>query len=373
MPEGHFIFCLNTKNETKKVKASQITFKIQFLIAKVKELTSFKQLFLFNAPCGCILEDYLQGQSTKFTFNNFTIVSLPPMEYESYDIKFNQGTSKIHRFYNKTGGPPIFLIHGYFEDGRIFFTKKGKGFAPFLAKNGFDVFVCDLLGKGESFPKVDKNFKHSQFEIITRDIPTYIAFVREKTGIEKIHLGAHSWGGVVAIAYLSRTQDPNIKSMIAFSTKRRIAIKGWRKLIGVNLMWDKYGTYLTKKHGYLPAKKMKMGTENEPAAYYTDANIWVKGKKWISPEDGYNYQQELANMKLPPILYITGRGDKLLGHPDDVKRLLNETGKHQVNKLQIVGKNNGFKHDYDHINILTHKDAPKDHFPFVLDYLKQFE
>ena len=22
---------------------------------------------------------------------------------------------------------------------------------------------------------------------------------------------------------------------------------------------------------------------------------------------------------------------------------------------------------------LTHKDAPKDHFPFVLDYLKQFE
>lgn len=301
------------------------------------------------------------------------LLSLLSMKYESYDINFNQGTSKVHRFCTIKGGSPIFLIHGYFEDGRIFFTKKGKGFAPYLAENGFDVFVCDLLGKGESLPKIERGFAHSQFEIITRDIPTYIAFVREKTGIEKIHLGAHSWGGVLAIAYLSRTQDPNIKSMIAFSTKRRIAIKGWRKLIGVNLMWDKYGTYLTKKHGYLPAKKMKMGTENEPAAYYADANIWVKGKKWISPEDGYNYQQELANVKLPPILYITGRGDKLLGHPDDVKRLLNETGKHQVNKLQIVGKNNGFKHDYDHINILTHKDAPKDHFPFVLDYLKQFE
>ena len=122
------------------------------------------------------------------------------MVYESYDIKFNQGTSKVHRFYTKKGGTPIFLIHGYFEDGRIFFTKKGKGLAPFLAENGFDVFVCDLLGKGESLPKIKKGFNHSQFEIITRDIPTYLAFVRKKTGIKKIHLGAHSWGGVLAVA-----------------------------------------------------------------------------------------------------------------------------------------------------------------------------
>jgi pimeloyl-ACP methyl ester carboxylesterase len=72
------------------------------------------------------------------------------MVYESYDIKFNQGTSKVHRFYTKKGNTPIFFIHGYFEDGRIFFTKKGKGLASYLAENGFDVFVCDLLGKGES-------------------------------------------------------------------------------------------------------------------------------------------------------------------------------------------------------------------------------
>jgi len=295
------------------------------------------------------------------------------MYYESYDINFSQGTSKVHRFYNEKGNTPIFFIHGYFEDGRIFFTKKGKGLAPYLAENGFDVFVCDMLGKGESEPKIKKGFNHSQYEIITRDIPVYLDFIREKTGIKKIHLGAHSWGGVIALAYLTRSQDSNIKSMIAFSTKRRIAIKGWKKFVGVDLVWDKYGTYLTKKHGYLPAKKMKMGTEDEPIAYYKGANIWVKEKQWISPTDGYDYHKELKKTQLPPILYITGRGDKLLGHPDDVKRLLEETGTHQKNTLQVVGKNTGFKNDYDHINILTHKDAPKDHFPFALEYLKQFE
>lgn len=293
------------------------------------------------------------------------------MHYKSYDIDFTQGKSKIHRFYKNEGDTPIFLIHGYFEDGRIFFTKKGKGFAPYLAENGFDVFICDLLGKGESTPKIKKGFNHSQHEIITRDIPAYLAFIRKITGIDKIHLGAHSWGGVIAIAYLSRSKDPDIKSVVAFSTKRRIAIKGWRKFIGVDLLWDKYGTYLTKKHGYLPAKKMMMGTEDEPAAYYKDANVWVKEKQWVSPTDGYDYQKELPKMKLPPILYITGKGDKLLGHPKDVERLKNETGEKQENTVQIVGKSTGFKNDYDHINILTHKDAPNDHFPFVLNYLNQ--
>ena len=295
------------------------------------------------------------------------------MQYKSYDIKFDQGTSKVHRFYNEKGNTPIFLIHGYFEDGRIFFTKKGKGLAPFLAKNGFDVFVCDLLGKGESQPKTKKGFNHSQYEIITRDIPKYLKFIRQKTGIKNIHLGAHSWGGVVAIAYMARSKDENIKSLVAFSSKRRIAIKGWRKFIGVDILWDMYGTYLTKKYGYLPAKKMMMGTEDEPAAYYKDANIWVKEKKWISPEDQYDYQIELPKIKLPPILYITGSKDKLLGHPDDVKRLIKETGENQENTFQLIGKKTGFKKDYNHISILTDKNAPEDHFPFVLNYLKQFE
>ena len=75
------------------------------------------------------------------------------MEYESYDIKFNQGTSKVHRFYTKKGGSPIFLIHGYFEDGRIFFTKKGKGFAPFLQKMGLMFLFVTYWVKVKVFQK----------------------------------------------------------------------------------------------------------------------------------------------------------------------------------------------------------------------------
>jgi hypothetical protein len=37
----------------------------------------------------------------------------------------------------------------------------------------------------------------------------------------------------------------------------------------------------------------------------------------------------------------------------------------------VLSKGNGNLHNYDHINILTHPDAPKDHFPIVLNWLNQ--
>ncbi len=291
------------------------------------------------------------------------------MLYETHDIRFDQGISKLHRFRTTRGGTPVLLVHGYFEDGRIWFTKSGKGFAPYLANFGYDVFVCDLLGKGESIPKVNKDLHHSQFEIITRDIPTYIEFIRKHTDQQEIHLGGHSWGGVILFAYMARYNDPSISSIFTFGTKRRIGIKSIKKFIGVDLMWNLYGQKLANKHGYLPAKGIKMGIINEPKAYFEQANKWVYDKEWIDPEDEFNYHQAFEKINLPPTLFLTGSKDDLLGHPKDVKRLIREVKSPAV--FKIIGKNNGYKNDYDHVNILTHKDSPDDHFPLVIDFIKE--
>lgn len=292
------------------------------------------------------------------------------MIQEKYSIEFEQGTSALHRFTKDGNDKVIFLMHGYFEDGKIFYSKSGKGFAPFLVANGYDVFVCDLLGKGESTPKVTNGFYHSQFEIITRDIPTYLNKVRAITGKQKISLGGHSWGGVVLLAYMARFKDKNILSIATFGSKRRIARKNLRKLIQINLGWTWYGNRLVEKHGYLPAKNMKMGNTNEPKAYYQQADIWVREKEWIDPEDNFNYNENF-NFEMPPLLFITGKGDKILGHPKDVKLLADETDAKKV-VYRVIGKKTGHMHNYDHINLLTHKDAPNDHFKFVLEFLEKF-
>jgi pimeloyl-ACP methyl ester carboxylesterase len=293
------------------------------------------------------------------------------MKHEVFELDFLSGKTALHRIYKQGNDKVLFLVHGYFEDSKIFYSSSGKGFAPFLAEHGYDVYMCDLLGKGQSTPKVAEGLDQSQHEIITHDLPKYIAEVRRISGQRNIHLGGHSWGGVVVLGHLARSKDIHIKSFISFGSKRRIGVKGWRKLLFINFGWNWYGDRLVKKHGYLPAHKMRMGNEDEPGEYYMDAAKWVRETAWLDPTDGFDYHQNF-DFELPPMLFITGRGDKILGHPKDVKRLMEEVG--PVNATyKVIGKDTGHLHDYDHINLLTHKDAPKDHFKLVLEFLEKFD
>jgi hypothetical protein len=40
-------------------------------------------------------------------------------------------------------------------------------------------------------------------------------------------------------------------------------------------------------------------------------------------------------------------------------------------KFYLAGKSNGNQHDYDHITLLTHPDAPKDHFNEVIEWMRK--
>lgn len=285
--------------------------------------------------------------------------------YEGYSIA-------IHRFHQgKSIYPPILLIHGSIENGKIFYSSSGKGFAPFLAQNGFDIFVADLRGKGSSKPSVSSNSKVSQTNTIMGEIPSLVNKVKEITGSDAIHFGAHSWGGVLLLsAYALFHQEWNVKSMIFFGTKRRIGIKTFEKFMKIDVGWNLLGSIYTRIYGYLPAKKIKMGSDDEPAKLYFQINKWIYTKDWIDPETKFDYGKKLKSIHLPPIHSFTGSNDKLLGHPDDVKRLVTEAG--CPDALQIIGKQNGNLQDYDHINILTHPDALKDHFVEVVRLYKSY-
>ena len=77
---------------------------------------------------------------------------------ESFTIELANGEKLyIKRFYNQLNAPPALMIHGSVENGRIFYSNSGKGFAPFLASKGFDVFVPDLRGRGNSIPAISQN------------------------------------------------------------------------------------------------------------------------------------------------------------------------------------------------------------------------
>lgn len=294
------------------------------------------------------------------------------LQYESIYIPFD-GQDRLHlkRIYKNEGGIPVFMLHGAIENGKIFYSNSGKGIAPYLAQQGYDVFIADLRGRGQSTPKLNRQSNYGQTESILYEIPAFINKIKELKGAVKLHWVAHSWGGVLLLSHMARTKNvSDVYSMVFFGTKRRIGIRSLKKFYMIDIMWDLLPRILKPVVGYLPAVELKMGSDNETRKSHRQSNEWVKRKNWLDTDDGFNYAEQLHGMNLPPVLYLTGQNDDVLAHPSDVQLLMQEVGKHQTHVFRIVGKTNNHLHNYDHINLLTHPDAVKDHFPKVLEWFK---
>lgn len=281
--------------------------------------------------------------------------------------------SAVHRFQPEGEGMPLLLLHGSIEDSRIFHSRSGKGLAPFLAAQGFDVFAPDLAGKGESKPRISRGFPHDQYGFLSDDVNRYMAHIAAQHPGKAIRLGAHSWGGVLLLAWMAR-YNPGfpLGPAVFFGSKRRIGVMGIKRLFMVDLMWTAVGTLAAMAKGYLPAKALGMGSENEPTAFYRQVNRWVYSKQWRDARDGFDYRSALAETALPPILYFAGKADQVLGHPRDVRRLMEET-QAQNAKYTLLAKDHHFARDYGHIDMLTHKRCTDDHFLEALSWWQRGE
>jgi len=279
-------------------------------------------------------------------------------------------TLHLKRFCVDQAGPPVLLVHGSIENGHIFYSTSGKGFAPFLAQQGYDVFVADLRGRGKSKPAISGNSTFGLTHTLEEDFPAFITKIKELKGDVPQYWGAHSWGGVLMLAYLARPQVPvKVQAMIFFASKRRISIRSLKKFFMIDVMWNWVAGAAIAITGALPAEKLKMGSDRETRLTHRQTHAWVVQKRWLHWHDKFDYAAALQHTHLPPTLYLAGAGDDVLGHPDDVEKLLLETGSSN-SAFRVLSRANGHLHDYGHINILTHHDATKDHFPMVVKWFK---
>ncbi|NME71370.1 alpha/beta fold hydrolase [Flammeovirga aprica] len=278
----------------------------------------------------------------------------------------------VKRYTQTTAKEAILMIHGSMESGRIFYSLSDKGLAPFLAEKGFDVFVPDFRGRGNSTPAVSRQSKNKQIHAIEEEIPTLLHEIRRHHRWDvPIHVIAHSWGGVWMLAHIARHQQLNIASMCFLATKRSIVVDSFKKRFEVDFVWSVVAQLMTKIYGYFPVKKMGIGQENESRGVYEDCKKWVYATdEWIDPSDQFDYLTAFKKAKnIPPTLYMTGKKEYYLGHQKDVRRLMKEVNNPE-DKFMLLSKENGYALDYDHVNICTAKEAVQDHFPIIFEWLK---
>ena len=271
-------------------------------------------------------------------------------------------------------GIPILMIHGMVEDGRIFYHKSGKGLGSFMAQQGYDVYVADLRGMGLSTPKVNEDSAHGQTETIQQDIPALIQFVLKHNGHNKLHLMAHSWGGVYLNSSLLFQPEliPHVISSTFFGSKRTVRARTFERYLKIDLIWNRLSLAASKRKGFLPAISYKLGSENESHKTHRQCVDWVKNDAWVDSDDGFDYGSAAQLIKLPSTLHIAAIRDISMGHRFDVRAFMKESGPHKAD-YQLLAKKHGNSLDYDHINMLTAAECVSDHFPTIFDWVKKQE
>lgn len=282
------------------------------------------------------------------------------------------GTLHLRRFYTDVAGPVVFMLHGSVENGGIFYSKSMKGLAPYLAHKGMDVYVADLRGRGQSRPHISARSRNTQLQAICEEIPAFLDKIELLRGPVPVHAVAHSWGGVMLLAYLCRFPQRHFASMVFLGTKRSISVWNWERLFKVDIFWKLVGELAVRIKGFYPARALRAGSDDESAQVYRDCRTWVSDTRhWIDPTDGFDYLQALKKAQnICPTLYMTGVAEKFFGHPTDVQRLMAEVGNPR-DEFRLLSKANGNLRDYGHIDICTYKRAPDDHFREILAWIQR--
>lgn len=266
---------------------------------------------------------------------------------------------------------PVFLTHGAIGNGKIFYTLDNRGFGPYLAEQGYDVYVGDLRGRGESRPAISRKSDYGQISSICEDIPAFLDAISQRRPQAMQLWGGHSWGGVLIMSFLARFPQyrERCRGLLFFATKRAIHVSGFQKWLNVDLLWNGLSPLIAQMVGYLPARALGFGADNETIKTHRDCVTWAKPSAWVDPKDGFDYAHAMAQIvKRPPALFISGSHDGYLGHPSDVKVFMEECG-YNKEEFWLLDPSGGFKRAYDHTSLLTHPEAIHDHFPKILKWL----
>lgn len=250
---------------------------------------------------------------------------------------------------------PVVLTHGTFSNGRIC-----QRLAGYLAEHGFDCWVLELRGRGESQGTI-RNPTFEDFGLL--DVPPALEAVRTHSGRRRLFLVGHSGGGLAFLMHLARVPAARAGVvglvMLASQATEAGSTLGGRLLLGAGWAAE---TLL----GYTPGRAVRLGPENEPKGILRQWFQWNRARRWTG-WDGFDYLDALPEVEVPT-LCLAGVKDRYIAPVRGCRRVFDALGARDKEWV-LCGRSAGFSENYGHARIIASRAAQREVWPRIRDWL----
>lgn len=311
----------------------------------------------------------------------------------------------LHRYssFKKRGSRkfPVMLCHGLGANRFNFDLGPVTSLARFLQQEGYDVWVVELRGRGNSSrPRLFNTYRSRTWcfdDYVGKDIPASVGYVLALTGSPKVHWVGHSMGGFALYAYLEGEGADTIASGTALGSPGFFRpIGGFGLLpkimktisvlprIHVELLSAGIAPLLGR--GRFPLSRLAVNPDNVDrvtlvrAVCFLVSDIhrgelrqfsdWMSNGDFRSFDGRYSYQAHYGRIEAP-MFFVAGAADGLAGL--DSIRFVHDRISSPMKQLVILGRRYGHSCDYGHGDLLIGKACREEVFPLIADWLATVE
>ena len=341
------------------------------------------------------------------------LISAPPQsETEQVFAETSDGWMIALRHYKparqKTGSLPVVLCHGYGCNGTFWTLERRCDFAVYLRDRGYDVWVPDLRGMGQSYHKPhfgpyaghhlndepqDGISDWTVDDYALTDVPAIIGHVKKATGAPKVCWVGHSMGGMIMYAYLVAGQgaQDNVHTFVALASpifmlqpadrmlqdmKNNV---GMLKIANIKGICEDYALLPT---GIMPFDTLYYNRENVteltvrrmyaycmedlPYGVSVQLNRMVSTGDFWSADGTIDYCSRLHEITIP-VYVVSGKLDNMCpgGMAYNAYRAVGSKDKEYIH----FARANENKADYGHCDLVWGLPAPGEVFPAVESWL----
>lgn len=281
----------------------------------------------------------------------------------------------------------VLLLHGLGAN-RFAFHWPGRSIAEYLASQGFDSYVGELRGAGDSCPELTSWTFHDYLE---HDVPALLEQVSKVSGQSKVHFVGHSMGGILAMCHGIVSGGEGLVSLTALGSALDygIGVSGFGPIRRVqpvlerltSLPWGVAMQVLSPLLARIadPLAGFNFHPDNAEAAVvravYSNAFGAIPtallsslatalGPGGLRSRAGDAFQARAVELKTP-LLLVAASDDRqcpLLA--------LEATAAATSAKVLRFGSRHGHRAEYGHFDLLLGKHAPGEVWPEVLQWLQ---